>query len=173
MKLFEKNAMRIIICSVLLIAIVAIGVLWHFNSSRSKGEEIGSINTHFQLGGSDGLVTSAFDDPKIDGVTCFVTRARTGGVKGKLGLAEDKTEASIACAQTKAHIVVKDSLAQQEELFQERMSVGTKSFHAVRMVDFKRNTLLYVTYSDKVADGSPKNSMSVIAVSQTTPLQVH
>ena len=80
-----------------------------------------------------------------------------GGIKGTLGLAEDRAEASIACRQI-GPIQIAQPLKQQEEVFNERISLVFKRLRVVRMVDEKRHTLVYLTYSDKLIDGSPQNS---------------
>jgi CreA protein len=80
------------------------------------------------------IVVEAYDDPKVAGVTCYVSRAKTGGIKGALGVAEDKSEASIACRQV-GPVSVKQPLPQQEEVFSERMSLLFKRLRIVRMVD--------------------------------------
>ncbi len=134
-------------------------------------EQIGEVDTAFRmLGKDDRVVVEAYDDPKVQGITCFVSRARTGGVKGTLGLAEDKTEASIACRQVNDTITFRDKLPQQEEVFSERMSLLFKRMHIVRVVDAKRNTLVYLTYSDRIIEGSPKNSVTAVAVPRATPI---
>ncbi|MFC7419588.1 CreA family protein [Iodobacter arcticus] len=125
-------------------------------------EEVGSVTTAFKLIGRNHRVqVDAFDDPKVAGVTCYISRAKTGGVKGSLGLAEDKAEFSIACRQT-AKLVFKGPLAKQEEVFSESASIFFKSVQVVRMVDVKRNTLIYLTYSDKLIEGSPQNSVTAV-----------
>ena len=108
----------------------------------------------------------------MSGVTCFVSRAKTGGIKGAVGLAEDKSEASIACRQV-GPIAFAKPLPEQEEIFNERLSVLFKKLRVVRMVDKKRNTLVYLTYSDRVIEGSPKNSVTAVAVdrSQAIPIR--
>lgn len=148
------------------------GGLWYLMSSRSQGQTIGSVNTSYHIGGSDSISVEAYDDPKADGVTCYVSRARTGGLKGALGIAEDKTEASIACRQTKEQVTIKDALPTSEDLFSERMSGIFKKLHVVRMVDPQRNVLLYLTFSDKMSDGSPKNSLTAVYISRATPIRV-
>ena len=114
-------------------------------------------------------MVDAHDDPKVAGVTCFVSRAKTGGVKGALGLAEDKSEASIACRQV-GPITISQPLPRQEEVFNERISLVFKKLRVVRMVDRKRNTLVYLTYSDRVIEGSPQNSMTAVPVDRATPI---
>ncbi len=134
------------------------------------GDTVGEVDTVFKLIGPDHkIVVEAYDDPKVAGVTCFVSRARTGGIKGALGLAEDKSEASIACRQV-GPIAFDKPLPQQDEVFTERMSVVFKKLRIVRMVDTRRNTLVYLTYSDRVIDGSPQNSVTAVAVDRATPI---
>ena len=128
-------------------------------------EKIGEVSTAFVLIGADHkVVVEAFDDPKVHGVTCYVSRARTGGVLGALGLAEDKAEASIACRQVGPISFTGKPMAAQEEVFNERISVLFKKLRVVRMLDRKRNVLIYLTYSDKLIDGSPQNSVSAVAL---------
>jgi CreA protein len=126
-------------------------------------EEIGSVNTNFHVTGSDRVVVEAYDDPDVGGVTCYVSRARTGGVKGTLGVAEDPSEASIACRQVGA-LGFNGKLDKQKTVFSARMSVIFKTLHVVRLVDAERNTLIYLTYSDRVVSGSAKNSVSAVPV---------
>lgn len=127
-------------------------------------QEIGSVDTAFQwLGPNHKIVIEAFDDPKIDGVTCYVSRSRTGGVKGGLGLAEDTSDASIACRQV-GPINVKEKFKDGEEVFTERRSLLFKKMRVVRFLDRPRNTLVYLVYSDKLVEGSPKNSISAVAM---------
>ena len=127
----------------------------------AHAQEIGSVNTNFRITGSDRVVVEAYDDPAVEGVTCYVSRARTGGIKGTLGIAEDPTEASIACRQVGA-IKFAGPLKRQADVFTERMSFIFKTLHVVRIVDEKRNALVYLTYSDRVVSGSAKNSVSAV-----------
>ena len=96
---------------------------------------------------------------------------QTGGIKGGLGLAEDKTEASIACRQI-GPISFAKPLKQQEEVFNQSLSILFKKLRVVRMVDQKRNALVYLTYSDKLIDGSPKNSVTAVAVDRSIAIPV-
>ena len=130
----------------------------------AAAQKIGEVDTVFQwLGPDHKIVVEAYDDPKVPGVTCYVSRARTGGIKGALGLAEDRSEASIECRQV-GPISFKEPLPQQEDVFTERMSILFKRLHVVRMVDVQRNTLVYLTYSDRVIEGSPQNSVTAVTV---------
>jgi CreA protein len=138
----------------------------------ADAEKVGDVDTAFQwLGPNHKIVVDAFDDPKVQGVTCYISRARTGGIKGAVGLAEDKSEASIACRQV-GPIVVPQPLAQQEEVFSERMSVLFKRLRIVRMVDPARHALIYLTYSDKLVEGSPMNAITAVPVDRATALPV-
>ena len=136
--------------------------------AAARADSIGEVDTVFQWIGPDHkIVVEAYDDPKVAGVTCYVSRAKTGGIKGGLGLAEDKAEASIACAQV-GPIRIAQPLPKQEDMFTERISLVFKKLRVVRMVDPKRNALVYLTYSDRVIEGSPQNSVGVVAVDAAT-----
>ncbi|WP_416052512.1 CreA family protein [Cupriavidus basilensis] len=137
----------------------------------AHAEEIGSVSTNFRMTGSDKVVIEAYDDPQVEGVTCYVSRARTGGIKGSLGMAEDPPESSIACRQV-GPITFKGPLRQQDNVFSERMSILFKTLHVVRTVDRKRNTLVYLTYSDRIVSGSPQNSVTAVPVAAATPIPV-
>ena len=141
--------------------------------SVASSEEIGAVDTVFKFIGPDHkIVVDAYDDPKVAGVTCYVSRAKTGGIKGALGLAEDKAEASIACRQTGVISFAGKPLDKQEEMFSERISLIFKKLRVVRMVDSKRNTLVYLTYSDRVIEGSPQNSVTAVPVPPGTVIPV-
>lgn len=153
-------------------AAIAIFAAFSAFSSVACAENIGSVDTAFKLIGPDHkVVVEAYDDPKVNGVTCYISRAKTGGISGGLGLAEDKSEASIACRQV-GPISFTGSLKQQDEVFNQSLSILFKKLRIVRMVDQKRNALIYLTYSDKLVDGSPKNSVTAVAVDRSTPIPV-
>ncbi|MGO4764302.1 CreA family protein [Cupriavidus sp. 2KB_3] len=149
---------------------IAVAGLWAL-SGATQAEEIGSVSTNFRVTGSDKVVIEAYDDPQVDGITCYVSRARTGGIKGSLGMAEDPPEASIACRQV-GPITFKGPVKAQEDVFSERMSILFKTLHVVRAVDRKRNTLVYLTYSDRIVSGSPQNAVTAVPVPATTPIPV-
>ncbi|MCC8395003.1 CreA family protein [Paraburkholderia sp. MMS20-SJTR3] len=150
------------------IAFAAFGALL---LSSAHGEEVASVNTNFRITGSDRVVVEAYDDPLVQGVTCYVSRARTGGVKGTLGIAEDPTEASIACRQV-GPLHFAGPVKQKDDVFSVSMSLIFKSLHVVRVVDAKRNTLVYLTYSDRVVSGSAKNSVSAVPMPAGTTIPV-
>jgi CreA protein len=110
---------------------------------------------------NDKLVVYGVDDPAVSGVACWYTQPEKGGIKGTLGLAEDVSDISLACRQT-GPIAFKGKLNQGEVVFSERRSLIFKSMQIVRGCDVKRNTLIYMVYSDKVIQGSPKNSTSAV-----------
>jgi CreA protein len=131
-------------------------------SCAARAETVGEVSTVFKLvGPNHKIVVDAYDDPKVEGIACYLSRARTGGIKGALGVAEDKSDASVACRQV-GEIRFKGALPQQEEVFNERASVLFKRIRVVRMVDAKRNALVYLVYSDRVVEGSPQNSVTAV-----------
>lgn len=138
----------------------------------ARAESIGEVDTVFKLIGPDHkIVVEAYDDPGVRGVTCYTSRAKTGGIKGALGVAEDRSEASIACRQV-GPISFPRPLPEQEEVFSERISLVFKKLRIVRMIDRQRNTLVYLTYAERVIEGSPQNSVTAVAVDRATPIPV-
>lgn len=138
-----------------------------------RAEVLGDVDTAFELlGPNHKVVVEAYDDPKVQGVTCYVSRSKTGGIAGAVGIAEDKAEASIACRQV-GPIVFTGTVPLKGNVFDARLSILFKKLHVVRMVDPTRNTLVYLTYSDRLIDGSPKNSITAVPVDRKTaiPLQ--
>ncbi len=149
---------------------VCIWILGCISAGAWAQQRIGEVDTAFQLIGPDHkVIVEAYDDPRVKGVTCYVSRAKTGGIKGGLGLAEDKSEASIACRQV-GPISFAAPLPQQEEVFSERISLVFKKLRIVRMVDKGRNALVYLTYSERLIEGSPQNSVTAVAVDRGLPI---
>ena len=135
-----------------------------FSATVLIAEEIGSVSTVFKLlGPNDKIVIEAFDDPKVDGVTCHLSRAKKGGVTGAVGLATDTSDAAIACRQV-GPITIREELKDGEPVFNKRTSVLFKTMQVVRFLDKTRNVLVYLVYSDKLIDGSPKNSISTVPI---------
>ena len=152
------------------VALAALTALAGGAAQAATAEKIGTVDTAFQWIGRDhDIIVEAYDDPGVQGVTCYVSRARIGGIKGTLGLAEDRAEASIACRQV-GPISFPEPLKKQEEVFSERMSILFKRLRVVRMVDAKRNTLVYLTYSEKLVDGSPQNSITAVPLDRATAI---
>jgi CreA protein len=132
----------------------------------AAAEEIGSVGYRFKwLGPNDKIVVEAFDDPDLAGITCYLARARTGGLKGMVGLAEDPPYASISCHQVGPVDAEKaEKLKSPHEVFSERASLIFKTTQVVRFYDPRRRALIYLTYTDRVIEGSPQNSISVVPV---------
>src|SRR5262245_8500978 len=132
----------------------------------AAAEEVGSVGYRFKwLGPNDKIVVEAFDDPDVPGVTCYMSHARTGGIKGAIGLAEDPGEASIACRQVGPIDVSKiGKLRSPHEVFSERASLIFKTTQVTRFWDAKRQALIYLVYTDRIIEGSPRNSISVVPV---------
>jgi CreA protein len=130
----------------------------------ASSEEISSVTTTFKmLGANHKIVIEAFDDPVVKGVSCHLSRAKKGGLKGTFGLAEDPSDASIACRQI-GPISFTGKLKEAEQVFNKKTSLVFKTMQVVRFHDLKRNVLVYLVYSDKLVDGSPKNSISTVPI---------
>ena len=132
---------------------------------RGKGRRSACLSTTFRfIGPNDKVCVSAFDDPKVPGVACHISQARTGGVKGGLGLAEDPSRFSIACRQVGPVTADASKLPEEESVYTAKTSIFFKHTHVYRVVDKKRNTLVYIAISDKIVEGSPQNSISTVPI---------
>ena len=150
------------IAAVVLVILVLIFALWLW--LRPDRGTTGEVSTQFRwLGPNDRIDVDGFDDPKVKGVACHISRAVTGGIKGGLGLAEDTSDASIACEQV-GPITMDPDLKDGESVFEERRSLIFKRLHVVRFYDKERKVLVYVSYSDRIIKGSPKNSISTVPI---------
>jgi CreA protein len=150
------------IAGVILLVLVLLFALWLW--IRPGRGTTGEVSTNFRwIGPNDRIVVDGFDDPKVKGVACHISRAVTGGLKGEFGLAEDTSDASIACRQV-GPIRISPDISDGESVFEERRSFIFKRLHVVRFYDNPRNVLVYVSYSDRVIGGSPKNSISSVPV---------
>ncbi|MCG8444107.1 MAG: CreA family protein [Hyphomicrobiales bacterium] len=109
------------------------------------------------------LATYGIDDPVINGVACHFTVPEKGGVEGLLGVAEEVSDISLACRQV-GPIAFKEKFEQGEEMFRQRRSLFFKRMRIVRGCDVERNVLVYLVYSDKLIEGSPKNSTSTVPI---------
>ena len=153
--------------------IFLLSALLFWAAAPVAAEEIGRVSTTFKfLGANDKIVIEAFDDPDINGATCYVSRAKTGGVSGAIGVAEDTSDASISCRQTGPITLseaIRSGKEDGKEVFKKSTSMLFKKMQVVRYFDKKRSTLVYLTYSDKLIEGSPKNSISTIVVPPVGP----
>jgi CreA protein len=144
------------------LAVAVLFALWII--SRPERGTTGSVNTRFRLlGPDDKIVVDGFDDPKVEGVACHISRAQTGGMKGAFGVAEDTSDASIACRQI-GPIKINGDIKDGERVFDERRSLVFKTLQVVRFFDRQRNVLVYVAYSNRVIQGSPNNSISSVPI---------
>lgn len=134
--------------------------------SLATADEIGTANYRFKwLGPDDKIVIEAFDDPDVPGVACYMAHARTGGIKGAIGVAEDPPEASISCQKVGPIDVSKlAALKSPHEVFSTRASLIFKTTQVIRFWDAKRKALVYLSYTDRIIDGTPQNSISVVPV---------
>lgn len=156
-----KTFVFIVLVVFALVGVIFVGMLIYGVDFREQ-PNIGSVDTEWKMIGTDyKIAVDAFDDPKIDGVTCFISRARIGGVTGALGLREDTSDVSVACRQV-GPIRFKESFKSGERVFKERRSILFKTLQVVRFYDVDRHTLVYLGYSDKILTGSPKNSLSAV-----------
>lgn len=141
----------------LLLALAAI-------TTPALADEVGCVTTAWKLiGANHKICVEAFHDKKIPGVTCHVSQARTGGVSGSLGLAQDPSEFSLACRQT-GPIVLPDKLPKEETVFAEDTSILFKETRIVRMWDAPNNTLVYLAISRRLIEGAPANAISTVPV---------
>jgi CreA protein len=125
---------------------------------------IDSMNTNFRwLGPDDKIVVDRYDDPKVANVSCYLSRAETGGIKGGLGLAEDPSRFSIACRAV-GPIAIPQGLPKREVIGFASASLFFKSFQIHRSVDEEKKVLIYTVISTKLINGSPFNSISVVPV---------
>ena len=144
---------------------IALALLFVATASHAQERDIGAVRTAFKLiGPNHRIVVTAFEDPKIAGVTCYVARPRTGGIKGGLGLAEDPSIASVSCSQTgpimsRAAIDADDS---GEEVFDEKRSLIFKSLSINRLYDASNGSLVYLARTTRIIEGSPTTSISVV-----------
>ncbi len=137
-------------------------VLIALTLSAAAQTRINSINTNFRwLGPDDKIVVERYDDPKIANVSCYMSRAEAGGIKGGLGFAEDPSRFSIACRAV-GPVTVPERLAKSEVIGFASASLFFKTFQIHRAVDAEKNVLVYTVVSTKLINGSPFNSISVV-----------
>ena len=148
--------MRVLVPAMLAAAVLG-NVAW--------ADDLACLSTTFRfVGPNDRVCVSAFDDPKVPGVACHISQARTGGVKGGLGLAEDPSRFSIACRQIGPITVDAGKLPEEESVYSAKTSIFFKHTHVFRIVDKQRNTLVYVAISDKLIEGSPQSAISTVPI---------
>ncbi len=132
--------------------------------ASALAKELGSVDTKFNLlSPDDSIKVEVFADPKVEGVACYLSRAQKGGYRGALGLAEDTSDASIDCRQV-GPVRFTETFKAGEAAFRERRSLIFKSLKVTRYCDADNNALVYLAYSEKVIEGSPKNSVTAVPI---------
>lgn len=149
-------------------------LICHLPANLASAEEIGSVDTKLRpLSPDDSIRIEAVPDPDVEGIVCYLSRAQVGGYSGALGLAEDTSDASIDCQQI-GPIAIAAPFKPGSKAFRERRSLIFKSLRVIRFCDVRHNTIVYLVYSEKLIDGSPKNSVSAVPIKpwpgQETPL---
>jgi CreA protein len=160
----------------IVVALVAMGSAAVLVSCEQKRHVVGSVNTEFKLIGPDHkIIIESYDDPKIDGITVFISKSQTGGVKGALGLAEETSDASGAVRQT-GQIKVREAFKNGDDAFTEKRSILFKQLHVSRFWDGSHQSFVYVVSTARVNNGSPNNSISAVVAqpwgSQTPDLSL-
>ena len=134
-------------------------------SGAARADDFPCVSTTFNLlSPNDKVCISDFDDPKVPGLTCYISQARKGGWGQPLGLNEDPSNFSVSCRQMGPISVDLSKLPEREEAFSEKTSIFFKATRIYRMPDLKRNTLIYLAVSSKLIDGSPANAISVVPI---------
>jgi len=142
------------------------GVLALLSGTALAQTRIDSINTNFRwLGPDDKIVVERYDDPRVQNVSCYLSRAETGGIKGGLGFAEDPSRFSIACRAV-GPVTMPASMPPKELVAFSSASLFFKTFQIYRMLDPEKHVLVYTVISTKLINGSPFNSISVVPMYQ-------
>ncbi len=128
-------------------------------------DKIGDADTVFNLlGKNDRIEVEGFDDPDVKGVACYISYAKKGGLKETVNLEEDASDASVSCVQSAPQIEYDENVVKKpRQVFKRSASFAFKSQQIIRYYDPKRKAFAYMVYSDKIIQGSPKNSLSSIA----------
>ena len=148
------------------VAVALAGVLGAPALASAQPTRIGDVSTTFRmLGRNDQIVVERYDDPKVDGVSCYMSRAEKGGVKGSLGFATDPSRFSIACRAT-GQVALKGQIPDKEVVFGASANWLFKEIRVTRMWDKEKRVLLYLVWSTQALtpEGSPYNSISAVAV---------
>lgn len=138
------------------------GLIALATTTPAQAQEVACVSTTWRVVNNDKVCVQAFNDPDIEGVVCHLSHAKTGGVSGALGIAENPSNFSLSCRQvgplkSRAGIPLK-----QEKIFTQRMSFLFKDLNVNRLIDRAHNTIVYLVISEKIIDGSPFNSISSV-----------
>lgn len=130
----------------------------------AQADEVGCVSTTWRVVNNDKVCVQAFKDPEIDGVVCHLSYAKTGGVSGALGFAENPSRFSLACSQVGPLKASKGLSPRKEKVFTQKMSFLFKGLNVHRLIDRENNTIVYLVISEKIIDGSPFNSISTVPI---------
>ena len=131
----------------------------------ARADDLSCVSTTFNLlSPNDKVCVSEFDDPRVPGVACHISQARKGGWGQPFGLNEDPSNFSVACRQVGPISIDLSKLPENEEAFSQKTSIFFKATRIYRMIDAKRNTLIYVAISSKIINGSPENAISTVPI---------
>jgi len=161
----SRTRLRVLLLAV---ALSLQGLVAQSALAAAEPTRIGAVSTTFKLlGRNDRIVVDRYDDPKVDGVSCYMSRAETGGIKGSLGLATDPSRFSIACRAT-GHVSIKAKLPDSEIVFGAAANWLFKEIRVSRLWDKDKQVLVYLVWSTQALtpEGSPYNSVSAVAVNQ-------
>ena len=148
----------------LAVAVLVVGLTAHGARAAEEPDLIFKKSTVFKwLTPNDKLATYGIDDPVVEGVACHFTAPERGGLKGWVGVAEEVSDVSLACRQI-GPVRFKGKFEQGDDVFRQRRSLFFKKMQIVRGCDAKRNVLVYLVYSDRLIEGSPKNSTSTVPI---------
>jgi CreA protein len=138
------------------------GLLALMSGAAFAQTRVDSINTNFRwLGPDDKIIVERYDDPRVENVSCYMSRAETGGIKGGLGFAEDPSRFSIACRAV-GPVSLPASMPKTEIIGFSQASLFFKTFQIHRSLDSEKHVLVYTVVSTKLINGSPFNSISVV-----------
>jgi CreA protein len=142
-------------------------IFWVAGSpSFAHAEELGKVSYDFHwVTPNDKIAVEIVDDPEIKGISCYVSRPQAGGFEGTVGVADNQSDASISCVQVGPVILSEaNKLGASERIFSERRSLVFKEMYVERFIDFKRQTVVYMVYTKRVTEGSPRSSLSAVRI---------
>ena len=152
----------------LIIVIAFVIILSFMFFSGDNSDKIGNASTKFNLlGKNDRIEIEAFDDPDVSGISCYLSYAKKGGLSETVNMEVDVSNFSLSCIKTKDKIEFNKEVAlrrKKTEVYKRRASIAFKTMQVERYYDEKRNVFVYMAYSDKILDGSPNNSVSVVHI---------
>lgn len=148
--------MKKIILSMLLVLLPAVAI--------ADDAEVDCVTTEWKaIGANHRVCVYAFTDPKVPQITCYISQARTGGIKGSIGLAEDPSNFDLVCVKTTS-FSLPGNFPKKEQIFKESTNFFFKATRVNRMYDQKRQVLVYLAVSRHLIDGSPFNAVSAVPI---------